>query len=343
MIGPLSLSPTLHLPTNLLLAPLERVSYVAFRALCHSNGASMTYTEMIRAKSITAKLPVISMIDTIDPQTPTGLQLSVADPDELRACLHALSTGPAHYQNISTIDINLGCPKPEVVKIGCGPAMLASPDKISALFSSLRELKDSGILPNLSAISAKIRLGLDAREVEQKVYLPVLDAAVRHLDFLTVHPRHASLSVHQQPPNYSALKEMCAIAKSADLKIIGNADITSRATLERMLETGVDGAMIGRGAINNPWLFRHLADPTIVDGEWPTLQEVDEAEAFHVEWEGRCEGIKNKYVTFREVNFRRLRHFVNTGEMLNVTRNKEINNAKKKALSQRRNAIENLL
>ena len=107
------------LKNQLLLAPLERISYLSFRNLCYGNGASLTFTEMIRAKSITDGYNVINMIDTIDPQTNTGLQLVTKDSRELTDCLNyiefcILSGRNTHWRNISTTDLNFGCPKPSI-------------------------------------------------------------------------------------------------------------------------------------------------------------------------------------------------------------------------------------
>jgi len=107
---------SLLLSSPLILAPLERVSYLPFRHLCAQNGASLTFTEMIRAKSITSSTPVTMMIDTIDSTTPTGLQLSVATAGELTDCLEHMAVQietnkQPHWKNIAVIDLNFGCPK----------------------------------------------------------------------------------------------------------------------------------------------------------------------------------------------------------------------------------------
>ena len=78
---------SLQLASRIVLAPLERVSFVGFRALCAENGAAMTWTEMIRARSLTQHTGAWDMVDTIDPGTPTGLQLVAATGDELTQCL----------------------------------------------------------------------------------------------------------------------------------------------------------------------------------------------------------------------------------------------------------------
>ena len=219
--------------------------------------------------------------------------------------------------------------------------MLNRPSEISAIFSALSSFHASGRLPHVKAIGAKIRLGHTVSEHESdKVYLPVLDSAVRHLDYLAVHPRNSSSPVREQPPDYAAIREMKEQAGD-QLMIVGNADVACGESYRRMLGTGCDAVMVARGAINNPWIFRHLLD----EGArvWPTSEEVEEAEESAIEMEEEWAqynreggGIKNKYVTFREIQFRRLRHFVKTGVMLDVTRSERVRAMKKNALQVQR-------
>ena len=204
--------------------------------------------------------------------------------------------------------------------------MLCRPERVRELFRALHDFKSQTKLSNIKAIGAKIRLGMTEKQHKRdKVYLPVAELAGQYLDYLTVHPRHAGLRVCDQEPDLDALREIKSSAPP-NLVVIGNADVTSRASFEHMTKaTGCDAVMVARGAIHNPWMFRHLLDPG-KHTEWPSLPEVDKAEAASIEWERRwaeANGghIKNKYVTFRQVNFQRIRHFVKTGEML-VTGNK---------------------
>ena len=212
--------------------------------------------------------------------------------------------------------------------------MLHRSEEIKTIFKALNEFKNKTKLTNIKTIGAKIRLGYTEKEMFQdKVYLPILQSANTYLDYLTVHPRHASLPVNSQVPDYNVIGEMKLLA-GADLKIIGNADITDNASLERMLDTGCDGVMLGRGAINNPWIFRHLLDDSC--NLWPNIKEVEEAERVSIEWEDRWREvngghIRNKYLTFRAANFERLKHFAITGEMI-VTGNKGIREQKREFL-----------
>ncbi|MDX2014518.1 MAG: tRNA-dihydrouridine synthase family protein [Myxococcaceae bacterium] len=295
---------SLELATPFLLSPLESVSNAPFRRLCWSLGAGLTWTEMIRARGIVRNnKSTIELIDSFDADVPTGLQLMVVNEGELRAALETLerlatSTLP-HLRNLVAVDLNFGCPSPEVIKVGAGPALLKRRNKLQAIFEELRGWKQRTSL-GIGAVTAKIRLGLNRVEMDQKVYLPIVELANEFLDGLTVHARHAR-EESTTPAHWEAIAE---VKRAASVPIIGNGDVTSLETAQRLLrETGCDGVMIARGAIRSPWIFREL---TGRGSGQPTLAELDEAEAA---WKERATalGSKPKFFEWHTEGFRRMR------------------------------------
>ena len=133
----------LQLKSDVLLAPLERVSDVGFRRLCFRHGAALTWTEMVYASDLArGKTASCDLIDTHDPSTLTGVQILVDRTtardgwgvDCLRAALEALEAGAAgarpEWRNIRAIDLNFGCPDPAVSARGAGPAQLRRRSKV---------------------------------------------------------------------------------------------------------------------------------------------------------------------------------------------------------------------
>ena len=133
----------LQLKSDVLLAPLERVSDVGFRRLCFRHGAALTWTEMIYCSDLArGKTASCDLIDTHDPSTLTGVQILVDRTtardgwgvDCLRAALEALEAGAAgarpEWRNIRAIDLNFGCPDPAVSARGAGPAQLRRRSKV---------------------------------------------------------------------------------------------------------------------------------------------------------------------------------------------------------------------
>lgn len=322
----------LSLQSNMILSPLERISDVGFRRLCHQQGAALTWTEMVycselllgSAENNSARRRQdrgVFLVDTIDPETPTGIQLLVDrttkrdgwGTTQLQRALQRIEQGArqggeGHWQNIVAVDLNFGCPAPAVSRRGAGPAQLRRRSKIRALFEVLKEWKDNTALANIGAVGAKIRLGNTEREQHYKVYLPVAEAAAEvGLDYLTVHARNGEQR-SRDPPTWDAIrevKEVCRDISGDATKIIGNGDVRTYADMNKMLQTtGCDGVMIGRAAMRNPWMFSSLT--TGQEEEWPTLEQVEAAFLENESW-SNPQPAAARYERFRKENFERLR------------------------------------
>lgn len=292
----------LELVSPFVLSPMEGVSDVGFRALCAKNGAGLTWTEMIRARGIAKRnKSTLELVDTWDSKTPTGIQLLVTNDAELLACLDVLEeladTTHPHFKNIRQVDLNFGCPSPDVIQIGAGPALLKRRNKLRAIFEALSSYKKRAKLP-VKSVSAKIRLGLNQQEQDHKVYLPVVEMANDTLDHIVVHARHAKQR-SRDLPTWSAIGEAKAHAK---IPVVGNGDVRTRQDAEKMhAETGCDGFMIARAAIKDPWCFRMLNDA----GGPATRAEIEDAARVYRETAQRF-GTKEKFRAFHADNFARL-------------------------------------
>ena len=138
---------SLHLSSKVILAPLERVSDLGFRNLCHKHGAALTWTEMIYASDFSKHRPSsVNLVDTHDPETPTGIQFLIDRTtskdnwgvDTLHRALEALEYGASstkpEWKNVIAIDLNFGCPSPNLKKRGAGPSQLRRRSKILNIF-----------------------------------------------------------------------------------------------------------------------------------------------------------------------------------------------------------------
>ena len=219
---------------------------------------------------------------------------------ELAEALNKLERPTPHFKNIRAIDLNFGCPSPEVIRIGAGPALLKRRGKLETIFKTLSDWKKTTSLP-VGAVGAKIRLGLNRLEQDQKVYLAVVELANEHLDYLVIHARHARQSSAERP-TWSAIAEAKARAR---IPIIGNGDVGTIEDWDRLSrETGADGALIARGAIKSPWVFRGLRGE---GSGLPTSEaEVDEAQTQYLTLAERY-GTKPKFTQWHLEGFARMR------------------------------------
>ncbi len=229
---------------------MESVTDLGFRTLCHREGASLTFTEMIKAEAIVRNnKSTIDLIDTYDPTVPTGLQLLVSKPEVLKKTLAiiegGIKTNDGKYSNLTCIDLNFGCPSPDIIKAGQGPALLKRTQKMKELLTVLKQYSP---LPS----GIKIRLGLNNYEKQQKIYLRVIDIANEvGIDYVTVHPKVASDS-SMAPIDTHALQE---IIDHATIPIVGNGFVTDYKSAKGMLDMGCSAVMIARAACGNPFIF----------------------------------------------------------------------------------------
>lgn len=289
----------LELRNPFILAPMESVSDCAYRRVCWERGAALTWTEMIRAKALArGNKSTAELIDTHDPEVPTGLQLLVANERELAEALQRLEQLP-QARHLCAVDLNFGCPSPEVIRTGAGPALLKRKAKLAAIFETLRAWQKQTTLP-IRAVGAKIRLGLNRVEQDAKVYLPIVELANQHLDYLTIHARHARQD-STTAPTWSAIAEAVRVAT---VPVIGNGDLVTCDDWERLSkETGAQGALIARGAIKSPWVFRGLAGG---EGLPTNADELRAAEEQYLSLAQRF-GTKPKFLEWHAEGFRRMR------------------------------------
>src|SRR3989344_645168 len=238
---------------KLWLSPMESVSDLGFRTLCYEHGASLTFTEMIRASALVhGNKATLSLVDTHTPSIKTGIQLLVGNKTILQKALSMIKEGidskDGQFSNLSVIDLNFGCPSPEIINIGQGPALLKRTAKMKELLTTLR---NESPLP----CGIKIRLGLNEKDKKQKVYLRVLEIANDiGLDYVTVHPKTATDS-SLAPIDWKALQEIISKAK---IPIIGNGLVVDGLSAKKVLDLGCTSVMIARAAVGNPWIFEEI-------------------------------------------------------------------------------------
>lgn len=246
----------------ILLAPMEDVTDSPFRTICRKKGASIVYTEFISSEAIIRDSDsAMHKMDFTEEQRPFGVQIFGGREVAMEGAAKI-----AEEQNPDIIDINFGCPVYKVVKKGAGSACLKDLNLMEQMAGTVIDAVED--IP----VTVKTRLGWDDRSIKiQEAALMLQDLGVKAL---TVHAR-TRCQKYKGDARWEWLKKL-KNTKGLEIPIIGNGDVTSPEDAKRMFdETGVDGVMIGRGAIGNPWIFersRHyietgelLPEPTIED------------------------------------------------------------------------------
>ena len=243
----------------LLLAPMEDVSDPPFRALCKENGADVVYTEFISSEGLIRNAAKSTMkLDIYEKERPVGIQIFGANLDSMLQSVDIVEkTKP------DIIDINFGCPVKKVVCKGAGAGILKDIDKMEML---TREMAKRTNLP----LTVKTRLGWDEKSIKiVEVAERIQDAGAQAI---TIHGRTRA----QMYKGFADWRLISDVKNNPRMKIpvFGNGDVNSpKKALEMKDKFGLDGAMIGRASIGNPWFFNqvkhffktgeHLPQPTM--------------------------------------------------------------------------------
>src|SRR5215212_2104954 len=223
------------------LAPMEDVSDAPFRRICRSVGAHVCVTEFVNAEELLGRSKRAHRKMSLEAEDgPTAVQIYGADAARLLGAARIAAAAEPAF-----IDVNCGCWVPRIAGGGAGAAWLRDP---AAMVAMARQIVASVELP----VTVKTRIGWGPES-----HMPIVDLARRLEDAgiaaLTVHCRTAQMG-HRGAADWSWARR----AREAErIPVIANGDARTAADAVRALaETGCAGVMIGRGAIDHPWIFR---------------------------------------------------------------------------------------
>jgi nifR3 family TIM-barrel protein len=228
-----------------ILAPMEDVSDAVFRRLCRDHGAELCVTEFVNVEGLLRGCRNARRKIKLDPDDrPTAIQIYGADPERL-----AEAARVAEAAQPSFIDINCGCWVPKIAGRGAGAAWLRDP---SAMVAMAAMVVRAVSLP----VTVKTRIGYGPES-----HMPIVDLAPRLEDAgvraLTIHCRTANMG-------HSGAADWRWAAKARErvsIPVIVNGDIRAAEDAARAIaETGCAGVMVGRRAIEHPWIFREARE-----------------------------------------------------------------------------------
>jgi tRNA-dihydrouridine synthase B len=225
----------------LILAPMAGISEAPFRQICRRMGADLVLSEFLSSEAIRRRIRTTLEGAEFEPvERPIGIQIYGADPNAMAEAAGLISE---HYQP-EFIDINFGCPVKKVVQRNGGSGCLRDMDLVARI---IRAVIGATHLP----VTVKTRSGWnDETRDPVTIALQMQDAGAKGF---TLHARTRT----QMFSGKADWDEIARVAEALDIPVIGNGDLETAADTVRMREhTGCAGAMIGRGAFGNPWLFR---------------------------------------------------------------------------------------
>lgn len=234
------------------MAPMADVTDAAFRALVAKRGKpDVFWTEFVSADGLYHTREIQKMKDEENPlmrdlfvgegQRPIVAQIFSSNPEMITYAVKLIAE-----LGFDGVDLNMGCPDRSIEKQGCGAAMIKTPEVARAV---IRAAKGASNLP----VSVKTRVGYSKESLDE--WLPIiLEEAPAAL---TLHLRTRK-EMSLVPANWELMKRAVEIRNriNPEVILIGNGDVTSiEQGRQLVLESGCDGAMIGRGMFGNPWVF----------------------------------------------------------------------------------------
>ena len=250
---------SLTLPNRVVLAPLAGVTDTPFRRICADYGAALTYVEMLVSVAVIYRSKrTWEMMARHASEDRLGVQLTGRNVEEVVKAAAILDK-----EGFDTIDINMGCPVRKVVHSGSGSAFLKDTQRIRDTLLGVKSVVSR-------PLSAKCRLGFTKDKLNITEVTPIMTET--GCDGITIHGRTRDCT-YAAPVQYDMIKTGADAARAVrkDIPVLGNGNVFDLVTAELMLKrSGVDGVMVSRGALGNPWIFSELINP---DFQQPTIRE----------------------------------------------------------------------
>ncbi|MVP02214.1 tRNA dihydrouridine synthase DusB [Paenibacillus lutrae] len=272
-------------PNNVVLAPMAGVCNPAFRLIAREFGCGLVCAEMVSDKAIVhGNSRTMEMLYVDEREKPLSLQIFGGDTDTLVQAAKYVDQNT----NADIIDINMGCPVPKITKCDAGARWLLDPSRIEEM---IRTVVGSVNKP----VTVKMRIGWDSEHIY------VLDNAKA-----VERGGGAAVSVHGRTREqlYTGKADwdiIRQVKETVSIPVIGNGDVVTPEDAKRMIdETGVDGVMIGRGALGNPWMLYRTVQ-YLTKGELPPEPEAQEKMRIAVLHMDRLIKLKGEHVAIKEM------------------------------------------
>lgn len=242
----------------LYLAPMAGVTDVVFRTICKELGADVVVTEFVSAEGIMQRDEYTRKYTEFnDQQRPLGIQIFGADGKRMGEAAKKI----IDWKQPDFIDINFGCPVNKVVSKNGGSSLLKDCPLLASVASGIHDAVGDQV-----PVTAKIRIGWDQESINAPEVCKTLEES--GMQAISIHGRTRSQG-YRGEADWDVIQSCTG---TVDIPIVGNGDIATGADVKLRKETtDVNGLMIGRAAMQNPWVFKEAKHYLATGEELPPI------------------------------------------------------------------------
>jgi tRNA-dihydrouridine synthase B len=255
-----------ELPTPFAVAPMAGMTDTAFRRLVKRHGGcGLVVTEMVSAEGLVRGIDrTLEYAEYTEEERPISIQIFGGDPEKMAAAARIVEQLGADI-----VDVNMGCPVPKIAKHNAGCSLMREPQHAATVVGAMvRAVK----IP----VTVKMRAGWNDSERNAPLLAKRIEDA--GASAVTIHGRTAAQS-------YSGHADWDLVARVADdltIPVFGSGDCVEPAQVVTKLSAGVDGVLVGRGVLRNPWILAQAAD--LAAGRTPREISLEQRGRFLLEY-----------------------------------------------------------